>query len=189
MILTLIRHGETDYNKNSLIQGHIDNPLNDTGISQAHKLGTKLKTLNRSFDFLGSSPLVRAAKTADIISKYTNMEVSFYDKHFMERDFGEFDGKYYFDVLDNMHDPNYKKTHYENDEMIIKRVKKGIMNLYQNYKGNRVAVVCHSHVIKSLLIISNPDHYDFNNYFIGNLSALTFKVNNDKIELIEHLNI
>lgn len=189
MILTLIRHGETDYNKNSLIQGHVDNPLNETGTSQAHQLGIKLKTLNRSFDHLGASPLIRASKTATIISKYIDMEVSFYDRHFMERDFGEFDGKYYFDVLDNMHDPSYSKTHYENDEAIINRVKKGINNLYHNYKGTKVAVVCHSHVIKSLLIISNPTKYDFNNYFIGNLSALTFKINNDKVELIEHLNI
>ena len=42
----LVRHGETDWNKNNLCQGHKDNPLNDYGRECAHNLGRKMKEQN-----------------------------------------------------------------------------------------------------------------------------------------------
>ena len=41
MILALVRHGETDQNKLGIVQGRIDNPLNELGQNQAKELGLK----------------------------------------------------------------------------------------------------------------------------------------------------
>lgn len=66
MKITLIRHGETAYNKERRIQGHVDAPLNDTGRAQARQLAN---LLNDSFDIGYSSDLVRASETAEILLK------------------------------------------------------------------------------------------------------------------------
>ena len=66
MILYLIRHGQTDINKENRIQGRHGLPLNVTGIKQANSTKEKLK--NIKFDFVFSSPQVRAIQTAKIVS-------------------------------------------------------------------------------------------------------------------------
>ena len=42
-IICLIRHGQTDWNKQKLIQGRINNPLNEEGINQVREVGLILK--------------------------------------------------------------------------------------------------------------------------------------------------
>lgn len=63
--LYLIRHGETDWNRESRYQGQRDIPLNETGLAQARRHGEVLKEILPSvagFDFV-SSPLQRAVDT------------------------------------------------------------------------------------------------------------------------------
>jgi broad specificity phosphatase PhoE len=49
-MIYFIRHGETDYNKQRRLQGHLDIPLNATGISQAEKARDELA--NIQFDVI-----------------------------------------------------------------------------------------------------------------------------------------
>ena len=68
--LYLIRHGETDWNRDSRYQGQRDIPLNDTGRAQAKRNGEALKANlpdPASIDFV-SSPLSRAIETTEILS-------------------------------------------------------------------------------------------------------------------------
>ncbi|HVY05704.1 MAG TPA: histidine phosphatase family protein [Burkholderiales bacterium] len=60
--LFLVRHGETDWNVEGRIQGHLDVPLNALGLSQAKALGHRLRTM--TFDAVYSSDLIRALATA-----------------------------------------------------------------------------------------------------------------------------
>ncbi|MGL5804935.1 MAG: histidine phosphatase family protein [Xenococcaceae cyanobacterium] len=66
--LLLIRHGETNWNRESRFQGIRDIPLNDNGREQAAKAGEFLK--NVSIDFGVSSPMLRPKETAEIILKH-----------------------------------------------------------------------------------------------------------------------
>ncbi|MET0318796.1 MAG: histidine phosphatase family protein, partial [Rhodococcus fascians] len=66
--LALVRHGETDWNLHGRLQGSSDIPLNDTGRAQAREAVYELS--DHSWDLLVSSPLSRAAETADIIGSH-----------------------------------------------------------------------------------------------------------------------
>ena len=65
-ILFLFRHGETDWNREGRLQGHIDTPLNTTGLAQAHALGESLR--RHPLDAVLSSDLSRARITAQIVA-------------------------------------------------------------------------------------------------------------------------
>ncbi len=66
--LLLIRHGETDWNRQGRFQGQIDVPLNDNGRAQAGKTAELLKEV--TIDFAVSSSMLRPKETAEIILKY-----------------------------------------------------------------------------------------------------------------------
>lgn len=65
--LLLVRHGETQWNRDSRFQGVKDIPLNENGRAQAAKAAEFLKEV--PLDFAISSPLLRPKETAEIILK------------------------------------------------------------------------------------------------------------------------
>lgn len=65
MLIYLMRHGETDWNKERRLQGQSDIPLNEYGIELAVKTAEAL--VDVAFDAAFCSPLERAEKTAGII--------------------------------------------------------------------------------------------------------------------------
>src|SRR4030042_1294954 len=71
--LILIRHGETDWNKDRVFRGHMDMRLNATGVAQADATAEALKGV--VFDAIFSSPLKRALVTARRIAKPHEIEV------------------------------------------------------------------------------------------------------------------
>ncbi|MBD2136789.1 histidine phosphatase family protein [Anabaena sp. FACHB-1237] len=66
--LLLVRHGETEWNRQGRFQGQIDIPLNDNGRNQAAKAADFLQDVN--IDFAVSSVMSRPKETAEIILKY-----------------------------------------------------------------------------------------------------------------------
>lgn len=85
----LVRHGETDWNRQGRIQGHLDSPLNAEGMAQAGRLADRLRS--ESFDAIVSSDLGRARSTAEIIAAQTGHVVSV-DARLRERNYGIFQG-------------------------------------------------------------------------------------------------
>jgi len=84
-----IRHGETDWNRENIIMGSIDMPLNTVGIQQAQETSDLL--MEENFDIIISSPRIRAQQTAEIISQKTRKPVIF-DQGLVERNWGEAEG-------------------------------------------------------------------------------------------------
>jgi phosphoserine phosphatase len=66
--LLLVRHGETEWNRQTRFQGQIDVPLNDNGRQQAQKAGEFLQDV--AIDFAVSSSMLRPKETAEIILKH-----------------------------------------------------------------------------------------------------------------------
>ncbi|EGC32467.1 hypothetical protein DICPUDRAFT_98874 [Dictyostelium purpureum] len=69
VIFTFVRHGETDYNKNGILQGHLNIPLNNKGRQQAVSVGQKLSKENVPINLIITSDLDRAYETATIIKE------------------------------------------------------------------------------------------------------------------------
>ena len=92
--LYLIRHGETDYNIRSVVQGQlIDCPLNEKGREQAGRLSDALAGVR--IDAFYSSPLRRAVETAKIVfAPHGNPELTLIGD-LMEMSFGELEGQPY----------------------------------------------------------------------------------------------
>ncbi|MGA2671545.1 MAG: histidine phosphatase family protein [Dehalococcoidia bacterium] len=90
MKLILVRHGETHWNKDGLIQGgDSDIELNDTGLEQARKLAAFLK--NEPIISILSSPLHRAVATAEVIASQHQLPVEI-DQGLKELKVGDLEG-------------------------------------------------------------------------------------------------
>ena len=94
MDIYLLRHGETDWNKKQLLQGHTDIPLNERGRAQVEDTVRRLRALDMRMDAVVSSPLKRARETAEIaarILEYPQEKIVVEDL-LIERGFGEGEG-------------------------------------------------------------------------------------------------
>jgi broad specificity phosphatase PhoE len=85
--LLLVRHGETDWNRDGRWQGHSDTHLNAAGREQARHVGAELGDV----DVVYSSDLARARETAEIIARELGLEVH-RDPRLRERSFGGWEG-------------------------------------------------------------------------------------------------
>jgi probable phosphoglycerate mutase len=89
--ITLIRHGETDWNVNGRWQGQAPVPLNDLGRQQAALTAEFLHREGIRYDLILASDLSRAFVTAQFISAKTNVPVQ-RDVRLREIDLGEWQG-------------------------------------------------------------------------------------------------
>ena len=91
MNIFVIRHGETDWNKQFRLQGRTNIPLNENGREQARKTAEGLKEMGISFDAVYSSPLIRAVETAEILSGFPRDKIKT-DERIIELSFGRAEG-------------------------------------------------------------------------------------------------
>lgn len=84
----LARHGQNEDNANSILNGHRDLPLTKIGEDQAVELANKIKENGVIFNTVLCSPLIRAARTAQIISEVNDFPKPKVKENLIERDFG-----------------------------------------------------------------------------------------------------
>ena len=92
MKIYIIRHGETDWNRMGRLQGHVDVPLNAQGIRIARLTAEGMKDI--PFDRVFTSPLQRAAETAQIIAGDRQIPIVA-DDRLQEIGFGPLEGLVY----------------------------------------------------------------------------------------------
>src|SRR5262245_17154670 len=97
--MVLVRHGETDWNREERFQGQLDIPLNDVGRSQATRLKQQLSDFD--FDAVYSSPLTRALETARMIAGGVPVQC---DMRLTEVHHGSWQGKTKRDIADRWTD-------------------------------------------------------------------------------------
>jgi broad specificity phosphatase PhoE len=214
----IIRHGETDWNKEGKTQGgEADIPLNETGKEQSKKLALYFKQYRlqkHNIDCIWTSPLSRAKETAEIIKQNININsLKIYDE-LKEVGMGKLSGlkktdelrKSWIDIekksietmpmiefdeqtLNLMIDADNKlKIGIEKQESIIKRCNK-IINEIKSSLCNNIIIVTHSGLISSLLsLIYNLPLSIINTGGNCSLSYHQYNINNDKFVMISSQN-
>ncbi len=86
--LLAVRHGETAWNKDTRIKGHLDIPLNEMGLRQAERLAEALA--GETIDQIYNSDLGRARQTAEAVAHRTGAPLAL-DAALRERAFGGFE--------------------------------------------------------------------------------------------------
>src|ERR1041384_5399555 len=84
-----LRHGQTAWNVAGRFQGHSDIPLNELGLAQAYDAAKILA--NCPIDLIVVSPLIRARRTAEIVSEQLGKPLLL-DDELKERHFGASEG-------------------------------------------------------------------------------------------------
>lgn len=154
--LVLVRHGETDWNRGGRFQGATDVPLNAAGIEQARLLAERLRATPA--DAIYTSPLVRAAATADAVSTAVGRPAR-RDPRLRERDLGAWGGLTLAEVRER-HLSEWERTLAGEDLPIgggetkadaQRRMLEAVESIGREHSGGTVVVVSHGMAIKSLV--------------------------------------
>ena len=93
MKLVLLRHGESEWNKENRFTGWTDVDLSENGVKEAENAGKLLKEKGYTFDVSFTSVLKRANKTLEIVLKEMNLDIPvYYSYRLNERHYGALQG-------------------------------------------------------------------------------------------------
>lgn len=151
-----IRHGETAWNVDTRIQGHLDIPLNDTGRWQASRLGAALA--GEPLAAIYASDLGRAHQTAQAVGEAAGLAVVA-DAGLRERAFGLFEGKTFAEIeatwpdqalLWRRRDPDFEPAGGESLLRFRARIVATLNRLAARHPGEQIVLVGHGGVMDVL---------------------------------------
>ena len=155
--LILLRHGETEWNRELRFQGQVDVPLNATGHAQAQRLAQRLA--GEPIDHLVSSDLSRARQTADPFARQVQASRGIgldVDAALREQAFGRIDGMRVEDIKRDHADVWAGWTQFQSDYVVPDgestrqfhtRVMAALWQMVASHPGRTLAVVTHGGVL------------------------------------------
>lgn len=152
-----IRHGETAWNVDTRIQGHLDIPLNDTGRWQAARLAQALATRD-DIHAIYSSDLQRAHHTAQAIAAATGAPLATH-VGLRERGFGIFEGKTYVEIEQTWPEesghwrnrtPDWAPAGGETLLQVRERLTHTLHELAARHPGQQIVLVAHGGIMDQL---------------------------------------
>ena len=177
-MIYLVRHGETNDNKNHIIQGN--KSLNKTGKQQVKDTAITLKDVD--FDVCFCSPLKRTRQTAKALLKYHKNITTYFDNRLIERRYGKLVGICYDTI------PNYLKIRWNANERFdasaeqvlefYDRIAGFYDDILSKHHGKNILIVAHSGVARMTYFYFNGKPKQ-NNYSY-------FKIKNAHIMQIEN---
>ena len=148
--LTLVRHGETDYNRSNRYMGRREDGLSELGRDQAARLAGRLVKEPR-FDALYTSPLTRTRETAAPLEVALGMR-ALPEPGFLEIDMGPWEGRDRAEVAEEdparwalwLIDPTQVQVEgLESIDALRRRVGEALDRLAAAHRGGRILVVSH----------------------------------------------
>ena len=147
--IALVRHGETEWNRERRIQGSTDIPMNDTGRDQAHATAARLDTAG--WDAVVTSPLSRARETAEIIAHRLALPAPRVEPELAERRHGTLEGLT-GEERRALEAEAVPIEGLESRVSVVSRAVPALLRLGARHPGGSVVAVTHGGVIQSVLL-------------------------------------
>jgi len=186
--LSTIRHGETDFNRESRYAGTIDVALNDDGRDDARLASVHIRSIQ--FDVSIASPFKRSIETAQILTEGSIDVIPC--EYAQERNFGILQGLtsvelerirppiHFIKMGGDYHSIDVPGA--ETFEELRARAEKFLQHVFLNFKGRRVLVVSHSVFLQQLHgLLRGQDWMEALRAHVGNLELTTFHFENEKV--------
>ena len=154
--IVAVRHGETAWNVDTRIQGHLDIPLNDTGLWQAAQLGQALS--GEPIAAIYASDLQRAHATGQAVAHTTGARLVA-EPGLRERSFGHFQGRTFAEIEAELpeharrwrqRDPHFAPEGGETLVQLRERIAATTHRLAAQHTGGLVVLVAHGGVLDVL---------------------------------------
>ncbi len=179
-----VRHGETDWNVDTRIQGQLDIGLNARGRWQASRVAQALA--DEDLDAVYSSDLSRAYSTAQAIAAAHPTLGATVHTHtgLRERGFGKFEGHTYAAIeeqwpdesrLWRIRDPHFAPVGGESPVQVMARVGHAVGDIAARHAGAQIVLVAHGGVLDMLYrlatqqSVSAPRTWELGNTAINRL--------------------
>ncbi len=168
----LARHGETEYNRKSQIQGRgIDAPLNDTGVKQARAIGHYLSSI--PINRIISSNLKRSKQTAQVVAGSFGLDIESH-ADLDEMNFGILEGRPISEIkneLESLHNRwksgnvEYAMEQGESPSTVLNRAGSRAQSIIKNNESSHLLFVLHGRLLRILLS-------DWLNYGLKNMHRI-----------------
>jgi len=151
-----VRHGETAWNVDTRIQGHLDIALNDVGLWQAGRVASALA--DEPIDAIYASDLLRAWQTAQAIAEVVACPLQAHNG-LRERGFGDFEGHTYTEIESTwpglsmqwrQREPQWAPPGGESLITVRERVQGTVDRLAAQHVGGQIVLVAHGGVMDIL---------------------------------------
>ena len=165
MVIYLVRHGETDWNRQNRLQGIEDIELNETGLMQSAVCAKAF--LNVPIDGILTSPLKRAKVTAEIVASIINAGPVIVEQGLTERDFGRLSGLTYEEreaLLTRNEDPGMEPKQSLTDRF---------MTVLYQYIREPSLLKTSVKAYKNILVVSHRPNYNANHETPASLQICT----------------
>ncbi|GLJ79255.1 histidine phosphatase family protein [Microbacterium imperiale] len=193
-VLTLVRHGETDWNRDRRIQGSTDIPLNDTGRAQARAVGVELaaKLSGVPGVTVASSDLARAAETARLIAAELDAPDPLAYPELRERGYGDAEGV----GVEEFHARwgEWATAEVPNAEpwpTVRERALRGLERAVRDARTRTapvaapLIVVAHGALIREVIRHATADEFPLQGVRLANGSSHTFLFERERLRLLE----
>jgi broad specificity phosphatase PhoE len=188
--ILLVRHGETDWNRERRFQGHADTPLNEAGRAQAAALADAL--VNDGLTAVYTSPLQRASETAAIVASRLGLDVKPLEA-LREIHVGDWQGLTVDEVKERhpeLGDWRWRSgwPGGETYDELSARVVPALVGLADEHPDERILAVTHAGPVRAALAAAMELSYDEARPLIGRLEncvAFEFAVRDGKLEQVD----
>lgn len=183
--LLLVRHGRTEANRQRLLQGVTNVPLDAAGRRQARQIADLLGR-DQEIDAVLSSPLERALATARVIGERVGLE-PIVDPGLIEMDFGSYEGKPHERLV--FENPALAERFLDVDDYdarwpggdsrgnFYQRVWQTFESILRAYAAHRIVVVAHGGVFGAFLaMLQGRSPNDLTAYDLHNCSLTHLQV-------------
>ena len=184
MNIYLLRHGETDWNKEGRIQGHTDIPLNQKGRMQITQTAKGLAGICSNIELVICSPLSRAHESAEIAADNLHYPIDriVVEPMLIERCFGEAEGMTAKERARRYPNYQYSDTGYrfpgiEEYEDLMKRANSILQKIVDTYNDKQnILVVSHGAILAAVITAVTDGKIPFFSDLISIDSGSLFRI-------------